>query len=771
MLQLNTANVALTHISNTKNLLVGLSTRKISRDTIIAHQLASASMCVLSTSAKDKIQERRLEMLRTYHNCQNGHEDIYDDYDSSNNSDNDDSDDDKSTHTRLASIITNSPTSNNNTVSSTIISKTTNTTNIDTMMNKLMKEIVCQRKVLTSTELELFDRQWGIDINDNFNDINNTNKNTHNDNINNNSHNDINSTATITTTTTITTEGNFVTFDDPSITQKKDTYNIISKQLRIVEEEVLLKSEKLRIATNEHIGMEILHLFITDLLGRITPAAIIFKSKTYEDFEHTEVVTKNSKRFAMIALFGINIFFIYFAILTGFRRGLSWQKSYLIACIIQFFVEIILNETLECIWIQCLIPMIVSDEVRKVGDSITEIIVDLCSTSSQNKRIFLNAPDYLFISTNVAKKFPNLMESIVIQSYFSHIPGELSKLWKNNNYNRIRQYNHNQIWINNIKSLTTILSLLQYFGTFPIILHKLFIRFIQPFLLGGLTLIWSIIITNTIYIIITCSVFIILISCSIYQYIRNVSTKSSNKLCLITPMINEVHDKNDVIDDNNDFRNEIIPIIHLDMREFEGKQDNSGSDDDYNIDFDYDEAVSEDDDEDDKEEEVDDDDEKSFDNINTDQTIEANDDESDNNCESPRISSNNTVSSINIEEVSGTDNSEVENGVSDSDEEDDDNDGGGDDDESCIDSGGDYNRRGKGREHNNNYSLLRDKSHEKNDQKDKSDDNNNNNYSSNNSNSSTTMSSSCYNDWITDDMYAEMLKEITTIHERERKDY
>jgi hypothetical protein len=116
--------------------------------------------------------------------------------------------------------------------------------------------------------------------------------------------------------------------------------------------------------------------------------------------------------------------------------------------------------------------------------------------------------------------------------------------------------------------------------------------------------------------------------------------------------------------------------------------------------------------------------------------------------------------------------SEDENGVSDSDEEDDDNDdGGGDDDESCIDSGGDYNRRGKGREHNNNYSLLRDKSHEKNDQKNKSDDNNNNNYSSNNSNSSTTMSSSCYNDWITDDMYAEMLKEITTIHERERKDY
>jgi hypothetical protein len=428
--------------------------------------------------------------------------------------------------------------------------------------------------------------------------------------------------------------------------------------------------------------------------------------------------------------------------------------------------------------------MIVSDEVRKVGDSITEIIVDLCSTSSQNSRIFLNAPDYLFISTNIAKKFPNLMESIVIQSYFNHIPGELSKLWKNNNYNRIRQNNHNNIWINNIRSLTTIFSLLQYFGTLPIILHKLFIRFIQPFLFGGLTLIWSIIITNTLYIIITCSLFFILIACSIYQYIRSVSTKSSNNLCLITPMINEVHDKNVVIVNDVDLlRNEIIPIIHLDMREFDVKQDNSGSDDDYNIDYDDDEAVSEDDDdEDDKEDEEDDDeeeedddddDEKSFDNINTDQTIEINDDESDNNCESPRLSSSsNTVSSMNIiEEVSESDNSEGENDASDSEEEEDDedNDDDGDDDggcgdESCIDSDGDCSRRGKGRVHNK-YAQLRDKSHERNEQKSKSENNNDDN-----SNSSTSMSSSCYNDWITDEMYAEMLKEITT-HDIERTDH
>jgi len=157
----------------------------------------------------------------------------------------------------------------------------------------------------------------------------------------------------------------------PCLKHKDGAYEIISKQLALVADEVMKRNEKLKIATDAHTGLEILHLFIKDLLGRSTPAAIIFETKADEDFEHTEVVTKTAKRLAMLALAAINIFFVYFAILTGFRRGTTWQKSYLIACIIQFIVEIVLNETIECVWIQCIIPMLVSDDVRKVGDAIT----------------------------------------------------------------------------------------------------------------------------------------------------------------------------------------------------------------------------------------------------------------------------------------------------------------------------------------------------------------------------------------------------------------
>ena len=294
----------------------------------------------------------------------------------------------------------------------------------------------------------------------------------------------------------------------------------------------------MKITTDENVGLEILHLFIKDLLGKTTPAAKIFSSKADEDFEHTKVVTRFTKRLAILALVVINVFFIYYSILIGFRRGISWQQSYLFACILQFIAEILFNETLECIWIQCVIPMLVKDEIRKVGDSITEIVNELCSQTQQDERLFLNAPDYLFVSTNLAKKFPDLMESIVVQSYFSHLPGEISKLWNTESYQIT--YNEHRILYKYriIMFITTIFTILQYLGTAPFLVHRLFIRVIQPFAFGIIVYLWSLIISSPIYIALM-SLFIISILCLwVYEYIYG--KKRSNKL---SPIIVEMDNR------------------------------------------------------------------------------------------------------------------------------------------------------------------------------------------------------------------------------------
>lgn len=179
--------------------------------------------------------------------------------------------------------------------------------------------------------------------------------------------------------------------------------------------------------------------------------------------------------------------------------------------------------------------MLVKDEIRKVGDSITDIVNELCSQTQQDDRLFLNAPDYLFVSTNLAKKFPDLMESIVVQSYFTHLPGEISKLW-NTGSQQITYNEHRNIYIYRIIMLiTTIFTILQYLGTAPFLVHRLFIRVIQPFAFGVIVFLWSLIISSPIYIALMCLFIISIICLWVYEYIYG--KKRSNRL---SPIIVEM---------------------------------------------------------------------------------------------------------------------------------------------------------------------------------------------------------------------------------------
>ena len=51
------------------------------------------------------------------------------------------------------------------------------------------------------------------------------------------------------------------------------------------------KCLQLKHAADDRIGLEILHTFILDVLGRETPAAHIFTSKMQEDFSSSTIVS------------------------------------------------------------------------------------------------------------------------------------------------------------------------------------------------------------------------------------------------------------------------------------------------------------------------------------------------------------------------------------------------------------------------------------------------------------------------------------------------
>jgi len=133
----------------------------------------------------------------------------------------------------------------------------------------------------------------------------------------------------------------------------------IQNEIISVDRIAKAKIEKLKYASDIHVGLELCHLFVSDFLGRTTPEAKIYEYKTEEEFKHSFVVTKFAKGATWFIVFLINMFFILFTLLRASHRDKFWQYSYITACAIQMVIEVCLYETMECVWINYSVPSLV----------------------------------------------------------------------------------------------------------------------------------------------------------------------------------------------------------------------------------------------------------------------------------------------------------------------------------------------------------------------------------------------------------------------------
>lgn len=160
--------------------------------------------------------------------------------------------------------------------------------------------------------------------------------------------------------------------------------------------------------------MSYIHLFVICPLTRTFP---------YRSFRRSLVVTKTSKYLAWIVVVLLNFIFIYFSLLRGLERGYGWQRIYVLACVVQFIVEILIYETSECVIMQFLLPNMALTEVTAVIKLLTTLISQVCqhidskSFTSSTDSVVFNSSQYFFVSTNLSKVFPELFESAIISSF------------------------------------------------------------------------------------------------------------------------------------------------------------------------------------------------------------------------------------------------------------------------------------------------------------------------------------------------------------------
>jgi hypothetical protein len=175
---------------------------------------------------------------------------------------------------------------------------------------------------------------------------------------------------------------------------------------------------------------------------------------------------------------------------------------------VQFIIEIFLNETMAVVWTNFIVPLMVSSEVKTASNSVRKIVINFCTLQKDHDQVkyFLNAPDYLFVSTNVAKAYPRLMESILVQSYCNHHAGEIARKWnvvatvEEVQPVVIPQHTGSstlQSAVRNTLVVGTTLLVLQNLCAAPPIFHRMFIRFVQPLGLSAIMFMWQEIIKTT----------------------------------------------------------------------------------------------------------------------------------------------------------------------------------------------------------------------------------------------------------------------------------
>jgi hypothetical protein len=275
----------------------------------------------------------------------------------------------------------------------------------------------------------------------------------------------------------LTMHGDFVKHGAPlnSILCKQvnSAADVIKKEMQFVKEETKRIVERLRPQSDAKKGIEILHLFILDLLGRGTPNAIMFQSKMEEDFRQSYVVTRFFKALAWSIVIALNVFFVCFSVIKAREKGQAWQWAYVYSCGIQLVIEVLFYESTECVLTQYVFPDLACSDVRGVRFTLQKAVQSVCSPLSLSPPL-LDATQYLFLSTNVSREFPDLVESAIVQSYHSYSPGALSWKWRPTS-NRRRGVTLSMV-------LMTILSVLSSDQ------QKAIIHIIQPLAIAGLGL-------------------------------------------------------------------------------------------------------------------------------------------------------------------------------------------------------------------------------------------------------------------------------------------
>jgi hypothetical protein len=228
---------------------------------------------------------------------------------------------------------------------------------------------------------------------------------------------------------------------------------LMSAELKTVQKEVKTWQEHLNDKDTEYISIKLLELFVLDLLGRDSYRARLISHQ----FNNVRVMRGfriphwGYKALAMAVLLILDAYFIFTCILYGKEKGYQWQFGWLIACAVNLVVDIFVQQAQISLSVYYFIPNVVAYSAggavrvafRQAIDRFCQHVRGGHSEISKADhddelqhqpdvaRDEFSATDYFFVSSHLARQYPDLLESALILSFkSSSIPSTISARWQ-----------------------------------------------------------------------------------------------------------------------------------------------------------------------------------------------------------------------------------------------------------------------------------------------------------------------------------------------------
>jgi hypothetical protein len=307
-------------------------------------------------------------------------------------------------------------------------------------------------------------------------------------------------------------------------------------------------------ASHSIIGVKILELFVLDLLGRDSTQAKIFVNQR-PAIQEKWVTRRWVKGVFVLLLLALNVFFVVFSIADGSKKGLQWQYNWMITCVVYIFSDIFIRHFNIAFIIYYFIPEMIKRHTLDMKNKLALAVNGFVQrargqrkvTPQENNLVATNHGDHaehdfsvtdnLFVSTLVAKAFPDLLESCIVLSYRSLLVSEHQSLKFTRAYrpeigrgvsslsavqsSRSLRCKLDTLFSTCISVVSVVLSnMLLWLGCQQIFVQRILVQAINPLIMGLIAYIGSYVLAPTLggTLVMVVIVFVIAAAVLIWQY-------------------------------------------------------------------------------------------------------------------------------------------------------------------------------------------------------------------------------------------------------------